>query len=209
MPLAGGCFPGPVKELWPPGPGEPRYAIDLLYFDWHTLVTFPVETSTGHDDAGTAREPRYTEWGFAEKAWYLDGRQGLTGVARALLWPTESAVGRRERDRPYWERYPERQVERWTYHVSGRGLERLRAYLESQAGPTLPDYPEWTAGTTPYCFTYLCHHFVLEALREAGLPVAPWWGYTAWMTRIQLDRVLEFQAAAGLPAARPDITPVP
>ena len=198
--LLAGCFPGPVKELWPPGPSQARYAVDVIYYDWHTLLTFPrkrdSDTTTGKPP--TRSDPPYAEWGFAEKAWYLERKQGLSGVSRALFWPTESTVGYREREEPYWERYPDRHGERWTYYVSDEGLARMKAYLESEKGELIAEYPDWYHGEKDYCITYLCHHFILAALREAGLPVAPWWGYTAWLSKIQLDRIGQFHEEAGL-----------
>ena len=57
----------------------------------HSMIALPIEASlshaggdhgvTGRDDA--PGEPLvYEEWGYAERAWYLEKRQGFTGVLR-------------------------------------------------------------------------------------------------------------------------------
>ena len=67
----------------------------------HSMIAFPVEAPVfhvrgEHGVTGTDGAPRealvYEEWGYAERAWYLEKRQGFTGVLRALLWPTEGVV---------------------------------------------------------------------------------------------------------------------
>ena len=67
----------------------------------HSMIALPVEASALHvrgdhcviGTAGAPGEPRvYEEWGYAERAWFLEKRQGFTGVLRALLWPTEGVV---------------------------------------------------------------------------------------------------------------------
>ena len=187
------CFPGPIDDLWPPRPGEPSHRIEVVYHDWHTFIVEPRAAAAGAEPDGG-----FFEWEFAEKAWYLEGRQGIGGVFRALFWPSDSALSRKEVARPFWARFPERPIERWSFVVSEEGLRRLVAYAESVRGEPLAGRRGWYAGRRPYHLFFLCHHFTLRALREAGLPVAPWWGYTYWMTEIQLDRVARFHESRGV-----------
>ncbi|MEM7230544.1 MAG: hypothetical protein AAF517_00125 [Planctomycetota bacterium] len=122
----------------------------------------------------------------------LDGHQGITGVFRSLFWPTESGLRDGTRFLAYEDRFPEREVERWDFVVSSEGLKRMREYLESLRGELLSDHRGWYRGKRSYHLLHLCHHVVLRALREGGLPVAPWWAYTGWQTKIQLRRALSF-----------------
>ncbi|MBN1443432.1 MAG: DUF2459 domain-containing protein [Planctomycetes bacterium] len=191
-----GCFASPVADLWPPKPGEPRHAVDVVYWDWHTRIVAAADPL--HEDAEQPARSRFTEWGFGEERWYLDGHQGFTGVFRALCWPTDSCVGRSEDSLPYWQRYRSRELERWSFVVSSEGLARMNEYLESLRGSPIEAHPGWYSGRRSYCLFFACHHFTLSALRAAGLPVRPWWGFTAWQTRIQLDRVARFHEAEGL-----------
>src|SRR5216684_620828 len=68
----------------------------------HSMIALPVEAPvfqvrgdhgvTGAADGASGERCVYEEWGYAERAWYLEKRQGFTGVLRALLWPTEGVV---------------------------------------------------------------------------------------------------------------------
>ncbi|MBI4605347.1 MAG: DUF2459 domain-containing protein [Planctomycetes bacterium] len=185
-----GCFPGPVRELWPPRPGEPRHAIDVAFRDWHTVIVEPA--------GGGA----FREWESCEKAWYLEGRMGSSGAARALLWPTASGVACRITRSPVWQRYPSEEVERWTFVLSEKGLAALRACLEAEKGAPLAEHPGWHEGKRSYHLFYDCHHFTARALREAGLPIRPWWCFAGWQIRLQLDRVRRWHEREGGGAPR-------
>ncbi len=151
--------------------------IDVVFRDWHTVIV-------------TQREPgRYHEWEFCEKAWYLEGRQGLTGVCRSLLWPTASGVGSGVATQPTWKRFQKGDVRRWTFVLSEPGLRAMEGYLETEKGPGLVEFPGWFEGQRSYYLFYNCHHFTASALRAAGLPIRPWWAFCGWMVAMQLDRV--------------------
>lgn len=200
--LLWGCLASPVRELWPPRAGEPRYALDVVFRGWHTIVIEPV-SEDGATVPMQAGEPPsaaagFRESGYFEKAWYLENRQGCSGAVRALLWPTASGVGSETFPRPAWERFPESEVRRWSFVVSEKGLRAMHAYLESERGDPLPDFPGWHAGRHSYHFFHTCHHFTASALRAGGLPIRPWWAFTGWLTGLQLDRVRRFHQEEGL-----------
>jgi hypothetical protein len=191
----------PIDGLWPPRTDQPRVAIDVVYDDWHSIIIEHLDESGEVESvvAGVASTPhRFREWEFCERAWYLDGHQGVTGVLRSLFWPTASGLGRRDLRRPYQERRADRAPVHWRFVLSVEGSRRLRDSLESLRGDPIPEHPEWFAGKKSYHLFRLCHHVTLDALREAGLPVSGFWGFTGWMTELQLHRVARFHAAAGL-----------
>ncbi len=181
------CFPAPIRELWPPRPGEPRHVIDVVFRDWHTVIIEPAPSA-----GTTASNGLLREWEFCEKAWYLEGKQGLTGVARSLFWPTASGVGCAVVPEPFWIRYPPGEVRRWTFVLSEGGLRTMNAYLEAEKGEGLAEFPGWYAGKSSYHLFYDCHHFTASALRAAGLPIRPWWAFSGWMISLQLDRVRKY-----------------
>ncbi len=193
--LCAACV-GPKRDLWPPRPGEPRFEIDVVFHDWHTVV---VERAEGR--------AAFREWGYAERAWSLERKQGSSGAARALLWPTASVLGCEERDSPLWRRHREEQVERWSFVVSRRGLEAMHAYLDSERGPPLPDLPGWNEGTHAYHLFHQCHHVTAGALRAAGLPIAPWWCLTGGLIRIQLNRIRRYHESTGETSGRASAIP--
>ena len=183
------CFPGPVRELWPPQPGERSYKVDVVFWDWHTLII--EETEPGAESPPSSA---FREWGYCEEAWYLEGKQGVFGAFRALGWPSAGGVQKLPAERPYWKRHPDREIERWSFVISEKGRAAMHAYLESELGEPLPGHPSWHRSTSSYHVFHSCHHFTASALREAGLPIRPWWAFAGWMVGVQLDRVARFHA---------------
>ena len=102
----------------------------------HSMIALPVESpgihgKGDHDAIGTQRvpgEPRvYEEWGYAERAWYLEKRQGFTGVLRALLWPTEGVIEVGIHESIWAERTQKPPVEAFKIQVSEAGYRSLRS----------------------------------------------------------------------------------
>lgn len=153
-------FPAPVEGLWPPGPEERRIAVDVVYWDWHTIIV--VDEGDG-----------WAEYEYVERRWHLDGERGVSGVLRSLLWPSGSAVAAERSDRPYWERHPARAIKRWSFVVGERGLDAMRKRLDAEIGEPIPGWRGWHTGVRSYQLFYRCHHFTAGALREAGLPIRP------------------------------------
>src|SRR5437879_12976760 len=81
----------PVPELWPPPAAAPQQTIHVSVDSWHAMIAFPSE-ETGNGVASPEGKPLYEEWGYAERAWYLEGRQGPGGVVRALFLPSAGVV---------------------------------------------------------------------------------------------------------------------
>ncbi len=79
---------------------------------------------------------RFEEWGYAERGWYLEGRQGLTGAIRAMLWPSAGVIEVARTERLWAERTPDPPAETFALEVGAEGLARLREHLRSTiAGP--------------------------------------------------------------------------
>ncbi len=134
---------------------------------------------------------RFEEWGYAEQGWYLEGRQGVTGVVRALFWPTAGVVEVGRQSRVWADRTPQPPSDRFTFHLSREGFQRLRQYLDASIGSP---HPVLSVGDTrffpaarAYHVFHQCHQYTALALREAGLPVSPFWAITraffAWQLR--------------------------
>lgn len=39
------CCASPIRDLWPPKPGEPRRVIDVVFRDWHTVIVRQLQDS--------------------------------------------------------------------------------------------------------------------------------------------------------------------
>ena len=151
----------------------------------HSMIALPVEAPvfyvrgdngvTGTD--GAPGEPRvYEEWGYAERAWYLEKRQGFTGVLRALLWPTAGVVEVGILGSIWAERTQKPPVEAFRFQISDVGYRSLRSYLRATIAS---EEPVGIVGNSRFCVARLsyhlfhqCHHYTAKGLREAGLPIS-------------------------------------
>ena len=169
------------------------------------MITFPREDGTedseltternssdsGHQSSALGSQPLYEEWGYAERAWYLDGKTGLTGIVRALFWPTEGVVEVGYYDRVLAERTPQPPSELLIFRLSEEGHRRLRRYLRGtisgDAPVTLVGQSIFYPAVRSYHLFHTCHQYAAHALREAGLPISPSWAINrtslAWQLR--------------------------
>jgi hypothetical protein len=208
--LLGGCA-SPVEGLWPPAAGAPSHTIHVSLDTWHAMIAFHLSEQSRASseqrevpipDLGSPAFPGYSrpavrrslfeEWGYAERAWYLEGRQGIAGVLRALLWPTEGVVEVGHHDNVWADRTPQPPAELFTFHLSDEGVRRLRAHLTATIAS---QGPVATAGTSQfypavrsYHLFHTCHQYAAEALRAAGLPIVPLWALSRGAFAVQLRR---------------------
>lgn len=158
--LLGACA-APPQGLWPPAEASIRIVVSSDA--WHSRIAIP-----GPGDV-------YEEWGYGERAWYYEGRQGVFGALRALLWPTAGVVDVRRTALPFADRLPPGEGRRWTFTLSREGEGRLRSYLARSRAAEDPigfaDGAAWYEAARRYHAFHTCHHWVAHALWEAGLPV--------------------------------------
>lgn len=151
----------------------------------HSMIALPVEAPVFHVSGdhgvtgtdGASGDPCvYEEWGYAERAWYLEKRQGFTGVLRALLWPTEGVVEVGIHDSVWAERTQKPPVEAFRFQISEAGYRSLRSYLRATIAS---EEPVGIVGNSRFCIArssyhlfHHCHHYTAKGLREAGLPIS-------------------------------------
>lgn len=207
----------PVEGLWPPPPDSPARAISVSLDTWHAMIAFPLEPSAishqrsdanEQEQSGSSSPPSYQlsairhslfeEWGYAERAWYLEDKRGLTGIARALFWPTEAVVEIGRYDRVWADRTPQPPSDLFTFRVSEEGYQRLRTHLR---GTISVDAPVGSVGQSSfysavrsYHLFHTCHQYAAHALREAGLPVSPSWAFNRTSLAWQLRRAARIAA---------------
>jgi hypothetical protein len=149
------------------------------------MIALPVEAPVAHvggnqGDSGTDSAPRdrpvHEEWGYAERAWYLEKRQGFTGVLRALLWPTEGVVEVGIHESIWAERTQKPPAESFRFQISEAGYRSLRSYLRATIAS---EEPVGVVGNSRFCTArssyhlfHHCHHYTAKGLREAGLPIS-------------------------------------
>ena len=169
----------------------------------HSMIALPAEApmayvSGDHGVAGTGHapgEPRvYEEWGYAERAWFLEKRQGFTGVLRALFWPTEGVVEVGIHQSTWAERTQKPPVEAFRFEISRAGYLNLRSYLRATIAS---EEPVGVVGNSRFCVArssyhlfHHCHHYTAKGLREAGLPIPIWGALNRYIFAKQLRRIM-------------------
>ncbi|HEY6288285.1 MAG TPA: DUF2459 domain-containing protein [Nitrospiraceae bacterium] len=169
----------------------------------HSMIALPVEAPvlhvrgdhrvTGTDGAPGERRV-YEEWGYAERAWYLEKRQGFTGVLRALLWPTEGVVEVGIHESIWADRTQKPPVEAFRFQISEAGYRSLRSYLRATIAS---EEPVGIVGNSRFCVArssyhlfHHCHHYTAKGLREAGLPISMSGALTRGGFAKQLRRIM-------------------
>ncbi len=186
--LLWGCA-SPIPELWPPSPDASAQTIYVSLDTWHAMIAFPVERQVDSHQQSAAG---FEEWGYAERAWYLEGRMGVTGVMRALFWPTEGVVEVGQYDRVWADRTPQPPSDLFLFRVSEEGYRRLRRHLQSTIAGADPveanDRASFYPAVRSYHLFHTCHQYAASALREAGLPISPFWAVARTTLAKQLRR---------------------
>lgn len=198
--LAVGCA-SPVQELWPPAKGAPAHTIIVSVDTWHAMIAFPqVSAEANSRDASRVTRHAFEEWGYAERAWYLEGQMGFTGAIRALFWPTQGVVEVGHYSHVWSDRTPQPPAERFTFRLSEEGYLRLRQHLQgtkASAEPVLTtDGSRFYPANRSYHVFHQCHHYSARALREAGLPISTFWAMTRRMFAAELRRAERIAAEA-------------
>ena len=193
----------PNPELWPPAPGTLTKEIYVSLDTWHAMIGF--QEGPTQDHGQPEKEPQaqpqslqsfmFQEWGYAERAWYLEGQQGISGVLRALFWSTEGIVEVAEYNQLWADRTPQPPSDLFKFDLSEEGHQRLRTHLRSTRESSNPikafRRSSFYQATDPYHLFHHCHQYVARALQEAGLPVSTFWALTRTSLAIQLQRAQE------------------
>ncbi len=226
--LLGGCA-SPVPELWPPPSDAPSWTVYVSLDTWHAMIAFPLskeQTASSEQRKGQASlsesssppspqrsdmgSPLFEEWGYAERAWYLEDRRGLTGILRALFWPTEGVVEIGQYERVWADRTPQPPSERFVFRVSDEGFRRLRRHLRATISSDEPVASLSRSAFYPAIRSYLvfhtCHQYAASALREAGLPISAFWAFNRTSLAWQLRRTAH--VGSGLAAGASQVEPM-
>jgi len=180
----------PVEGLWPLSLDSPARTIFVSLDTWHAMIAFRADTP----DASRFTPHEYEEWGYAERAWYLEGHTGLTGIVRALFWPTEAVVEIGRCDRVWADRTPQPPSDLFTFRVSDEGFRRLARHLHESISVDAPiasvGQSTFYPAVRSYHLFHTCHQYAAHALREAGLPISAFWAFNRTSLAWQLRRAV-------------------
>jgi hypothetical protein len=184
---------------------------------WHAMIAIPIQPEDSDQPSAFSFDegilPQHSslsthymfeEWGYAERAWYLEGKTGVGGILRALFWPTEGVVEVGHNDRVWAERTPQPPSNLFSFRLSEEGYQRLRRHLRTTL---FNDKPVASFGQSvfypakrSYHLFHTCHQYAAMALREAGLPVSPFWTFNRTILAWQLQRAARLaEQSAGSP----------
>lgn len=187
MLLTLGCASS-IPELWPSERGVPSHTILVSLDTWHSMIVFPHQTQGDE----SARSPLFEQWGYAEQAWYLKGRQGIGGMLRAMFRRSPGVVEVGHHRQIWARRSSQKPGDLFKFDISEQGYHRLRRYLASTVAGPLPmsaaGGSRFYPATHSYYLFHHCHHYTAKGLREAGMPIAAMWALTRGLFAIQLRR---------------------
>lgn len=156
-------------------------AIPIRQEDSDQPFAFNSEKGSSPQHSSLRTQHLYEEWGYAERAWYVEGKTGLTGILRALFWPTEGVVEVGHHDQVWADRTPQPPAELFEFHVSDEGYRRLRRHLQSTLLREEPlasfSQSVFYPAKRSYHLFHTCHQYAAHALREAGLPISVFWAF--------------------------------
>lgn len=218
FPLLAACA-SPVEGLWPPSPNSTAHTIYVSIDTWHAMIAFPHENGSegsglwsernssdlGLQSSALGPQHFYEEWGYAERAWYLEGKSGLSGILRALFWPTDGVVEVGHYDRVWAERTPQPPSDLFGFRLTDESHQRLRRHLHatllSEELVVLLGQSKFYPAKRLYHLFHTCHQYAAQALREAGLPISVSWAFNRTSLAWQLRRAARMsgEQATGIP----------
>jgi len=152
---------------------------------WHAMLAFPFPNIS--DDG----RQEFEEWGYAERAWYVEGKTGIGGIFRALFWPTDGVVEVGRHTSIWAERTLQPPVNVFVFHLELEPYRQLRQFLESTLFSRTPLAQFGGSAFYPsarsYHVLHTCHQYAARALQAAGLPLTPALAFNRTMLGWQLN----------------------
>jgi len=157
---------------------------------FHTFIVLP-------DTCGICPDS-LLEYEYAEKAWYLDGKNQWYRVFSVLFMNTEGTVGESRRTD---KSFPVPAENRFAFRVGMTQYKMMRDCIESWVDRKtilLQDGNEtFYRSTKPYNALNSCHSFVLKVLKAGGVDVNPKWGITSGLAVRQLRKAQAARFSGG------------
>ena len=154
---------------------------------WHAMLAFPESSPTAFPNG--AQE--FEEWGYAERAWYVEGKTGIGGIFRALFWPTDGVIEVGQHSSIWAERTPQPPAEVFVLHLEPEPYRQLRQFLDSTLVSRAPlaqfGGSAFYLSARSYHLFHTCHQYAARALQAAGLPLTPALAFNRSMLGWQLN----------------------
>jgi len=165
---------------------------------WHAMLAFPLSSETTLQ----TEVQEFEEWGYAERAWYVEGQTGLGGIFRSLFWPTEGVVEVGHYSKVWAERTPQPPAEMFVFQLEPEHYRQLRQHLESTRTTITPiarlGHSDFYPAVRSYHLFHNCHQYAACALQAAGLPLTPALAFNRTMLGWQLSSLFPSSKDAAL-----------
>ena len=159
----------------------------MLLDTWHAMLAFPESSPTPFPNG--AQE--FEECGYAERAWYVEGKTGIGGIFRALFWPTDGVIEVGQHSSIWADRTPQPPAEVFVLHLEPEPYRQLRQFLDSTLVSRAPlaqfGGSAFYLSARSYHLFHTCHQYAARALQAAGLPLTPALAFNRSMLGWQLN----------------------
>lgn len=165
----------------------PSETVIVTLDTWHAMLAFPLHSENTSENG----EPLYEEWGYAEREWYVEGEQGISGTFRALFWPSQGVVEVGRYPTIWAERTPNPPADVFVLQLEKAQYLQLRQFLESSIASPTPvassGQSKFYPSVQSYHLFHTCHQYAARALEAAGLSLMPSLAFHSWILGEQLD----------------------
>jgi uncharacterized protein (TIGR02117 family) len=178
--LTAACL-GPVRDLFPPRPGEPTVTVHVIRHGWHSGLVVPRAL------IGSAGAAPFVEVGWGDRAFYQAPEAGAWLAVKAAVASRGSVLQLTGLERPP---AAEAGLAVVPVTLSARGADALARFVADafarddagqpiDLGPGLVPGSRFYAATGRYSLLYTCNTWIADALRAAGCPITPLWAALA------------------------------
>jgi len=178
-----GCL-GPVKNLYPPAPGDPIKTIYVISHGWHTGLVIDTKDITNQKRLipDFFKKSTSVEFGWGDEGFYKSDKFSLWKTVKAAVLPTPTVLHLVDLRFSVVTHFPESGIIQ--VDLSEKGFQKLCTYIESsflmdskgnviEAGPGIYGRSRFYRSNESYFFPKTCNVWTASALRTAGCPITP------------------------------------
>ncbi len=193
-----GCL-GPVKNLYPPEPGDPVKTIYVVSHGWHTGLVLNIAdiSNQQHLIPDFFKKSTSIEIGWGDEGFYRSKEFSFWTTVKAAIFPTPSVLHLVELHLPVEIHFPKSGIVK--VNLSEQGFNNLCDFIEASyvtdangnavdSGPGIYGKSRFYQSNQSYFFPKTCNTWTASALRSAGCPITPVYAVRAKNVFIQTKK---------------------
>lgn len=179
--ITSGCL-GPVKQLYPPAPGDPIKTIYVVSHGWHTGLVLDMADISGqkHLVPDFFKDSNSIEFGWGDEGFYKSKEFSLWVTVKAAILPTPTVLHLVDLRFSVQTHFPTSGIVK--VNLSEQGFKKLCEHIESsylldakgsiiETGPGIYGRSRFYRSDESYFFPKTCNVWTASALRSAGCPI--------------------------------------